>query len=164
MDTVVCHCFCHQRAVLHKDVGHCAHETVGSGLGRHNFNPDEWEILMRVNHLDTKEEFVTWMTGASVTDEMLASGEYVPYIDAISPARLINQHSVPTLAGYGLKDHLVPASSRILLKKALEENNVTHDFLVFPNCNHGMYRDLDVLQDFLDKSLSYCQTYFAGTK
>lgn len=40
------------------------------------------------------------------------------------------KNPVPTLCGYGLKDHLVP-----------------HDYLPFPNSNHGMYADHDVMQD-----------------
>ncbi len=67
---------------------------------------------------------------------------------------------VPTLCGYGLKDHLVPHSSRELLVEALEYNGVPHDYLPFPNSNHGMYADLDVMQNFFNISLEYCNYYF----
>ncbi len=128
--------------------------------GPADFEPNDWNILIKTNKLKSKAEFATMMTGVNITDEMIASGEYNRYIDKISPARLVTTNTVPSLVGYGLKDHLVPASSRTLLKKALEDNGIIHDYLEFPNCNHGMYRDLDKLQIFLDKSLEYCKNYF----
>ena len=51
-------------------------------------------------------------------------------------------------------------TSRTLLVKALQDNGVKHDYIEFPHSNHGMYADLDKLQEFLDKSLEYCSTYF----
>ncbi len=128
--------------------------------GPADFEPNDWNILIKTNKLKSKAEFVTMMTGENITDEMIVSGEYNQYIDKISPARLVNSNTVPSLVGYGLKDHLVPASSRTLLKKAFDDNGVVHDYLEFPNSNHGMYRDLDKMQTFLDKSLKYCNKYF----
>ncbi len=129
--------------------------------GPADFEPNDWDILIRVNKWADKKEFVKQMTGQTFTDEQMANGEHKPYIDAVSPARLVNENSVPTLCGYGLKDHLVPHSSREELTKALAENGVPHDYLPFPNSNHGMYADLDVMQDFIDKSLQYCERYFS---
>lgn len=128
--------------------------------GPADFEPSDWHILIKVNKLQSEAEFATWMTGVNITEEMIGSGEHDRYIDEISPARLVSKNSVPSLVGYGLKDHLVPASSRTLLKEALEKNEVVHDYMEFPNSNHGMYRDLDILQVFLDKSLEYCDRYF----
>ena len=124
------------------------------------FEPDEWGILMRVNKTETQREFVEIMTGVQITDEQMKSGEYKKYIDEISPSMLVDITSVPTLCGYGLKDHLVPASSRETLIAALESNNVAFDYIPFPNSNHGMYADLDALQEFIDLSLVYCDRYF----
>lgn len=128
--------------------------------GPADFEPDDWNILIKTNKLKSKAEFATMMTGVNITDDMIISGEYNQFIDKISPARLVNSNTVPSLVGYGLKDHLVPASSRILLKKAFDDSGIMYDYLEFPNCNHGMYRDLDKLQLFLDKSLAYCNNYF----
>ena len=38
--------------------------------------------------------------------------------------------------------------------------NVMYDYIEFPKSNHGMYNDLDKLQEFLDKSLEYAKVYF----
>lgn len=128
--------------------------------GPSDFEPTDWTLLKQVNKIKTDNEFLQWMTGKDITDEMIESGEYERYVDEISPARLINAASVPTLVGYGLKDHAVPASSRILLLEALERSGITYDYIEFPNSNHGMYADLDKLQEFMDKSLEYCEKYF----
>lgn len=128
--------------------------------GPADFEPGDWGILMRVNRWKTEKEFVEQMTGQTFTDEQMANGEYDNDINSISPARIVDEDSVPTLCGYGLRDHLVPASSRKALVKALANCGVTHDYLPFPNSNHGMYADLDVMQEFIDLSLAYCAAYF----
>ncbi|MGN0619920.1 MAG: alpha/beta hydrolase [Ruminiclostridium sp.] len=128
--------------------------------GPSDFEPTDWTLLKQVNKIKTDTEFLQWMTGADITDEMLESGDFNRYVDEISPARLVNSTSVPTLVGYGLKDHAVPASSRILLLEALEKSGIAYDYIEFPNSNHGMYADLDKLQEFMDKSLEYCEKYF----
>lgn len=125
-----------------------------------DFEPSDWGVLMRVNKWETQKEFAEQMTGQSFSDEQMINGGYSEYISAISPARLVNKNTVPVLCGYGLRDHLVPSSSRELLVKALESNNVCFDYLPFPNSNHGMYADLDVLREFIDLSLEYCGKFF----
>ncbi len=130
--------------------------------GPADFEPSDWSILMRVNKWQDAKEFVEQMTGHAVNNSQMENGGYQSYIDGISPARLVTKESVPTLCGYGLKDHLVPNTSRELLLTALSEKGVPHNYLPFPNSNHGMYSDLDVMQQFIDLSLVYCDRYFAG--
>lgn len=125
-----------------------------------DFEPSEWSLLKRVNKIQSDTEFLKWMTGIDITDEMLASGEYTKYVDEISPARLVNENSVPSLIGYGLKDHAVPASSRTILLDALKNSGAVYTYYEFPHSNHGMYNDLDVLQEFLNMSLEYCKQFF----
>ncbi len=125
-----------------------------------SFEPEYWDILKKINKLDTDIEFIEMMTGMSITEEMFTSGIYEQYIERISPTHLVSQNSVPTLLGYGLKDHLVPAQLKYFLIDALEQNGVAYDYIEFPNSNHGMYADPDKLQEFLDLSLRYCSNYF----
>lgn len=128
--------------------------------GPSDFEPSEWSLLKRVNKIQSDTEFLKWMTGVDITDEMLASGEYTKYVDEISPARLVNENSVPSLIGYGLKDHAVPASSRTILLDSLQKSGSVYKYYEFPRSNHGMYNDLDVLQEFLDESVEWCRFYF----
>lgn len=125
-----------------------------------DFEPSDWDILIKKNKWRSEAEFATVMTGEEITGEMILSGEYVKFIDEISPARLLNEKSVPTLMGYGSKDHCVPSSSRELIKQAAENCSIVFDYYEFPHSNHGMYRDPDVMQRFIDKSLEYCTLYF----
>lgn len=125
-----------------------------------DFTPEDWDILKKVNHLNSDAEFLSMMTGINITDEIVRSGEYESYLNGISPARLVTENSVPTLMGYGLKDHLVPRELKYRLVDSLNKSGVQYDYFEFPNCNHGMYRDLDILEDFLNLSLEYCDRYF----
>lgn len=145
------------------DYGHKYDLYVPANLDIGNaqqLEPSDWDILKKVNKLDTDAEFLSMMTGVNITEEIIKSGEYEKYVDMISPARLVNENSVPTLLGYGLKDHLVPRELKYKLVSALEDNGVEYDYFEFPNCNHGMYRDLDMLKQFLELSLEYCERYF----
>ena len=81
-------------------------------------------------------------------------------IKAISPACIVNKNRVPSLIGYGLKDHCVPLDQKYYLMDAYNMYNVPYDYIEFPKSNHGMYNDLDKLQEFLDKSIEYADRYF----
>ena len=117
------------------------------------FAPSEWSLLMKVDRLDSEEEFCKMMMGKELED-------YVTEIQNISPACIVNEDSVPSLIGYGLIDHCVPLSQKYYLMEAYDRDNVMYDYIEFPKSNHGMYNDLDKLQEFLDKSLEYAKVYF----
>ena len=118
------------------------------------FAPSEWSLLMKVDRLDSEEEFCKMMTGKEFED-------YDTEIQNISPTCIVNEDSVPSLIGYGLIDHCVPLSQKYYLMEAYDRDNVMYDYIEFPKSNHGMYNDLDKLQEFLDKSLEYAKAYFA---
>ena len=62
--------------------------------------------------------------------------------------------------GYGLIDHCVPTQLKYPLIDALKENGVPYDYVEFPKSNHGMYNDIDKLQEFINLSLEYGDKYF----
>lgn len=117
------------------------------------FAPSEWSLLMKVDRLDSEEKFCKMMTGKELED-------YDTEIQNISPACIVNEDSVPSLIGYGLIDHCVPLSQKYYLIEVYDRDNVMYDYIEFPKSNHGMYNDLDKLQEFLDKSLEYAKVYF----
>ena len=119
------------------------------------FAPSEWSLLMKVDRLDSEEEFCKMMTGKELED-------YDTEIQNISPACIVNEDSVPSLIGYGLIDHCVPLSQKYYLIEVYDRDNVMYDYIEFPKSNHGMYNDLDKLQEFLDKSLEYARVYFTN--
>jgi len=115
------------------------------------FAPSEWSLLMKVDRLDSEEKFCKMMTGKELED-------YDTEIQNISPACIVNEDSVPSLIGYGLIDHCVPLSQKYYLIEVYDR----YDYIEFPKSNHGMYNDLDKLQEFLDKSLEYARVYFTN--
>ena len=119
------------------------------------FAPSEWSLLMKVDRLDSEEKFYKMMTGKELED-------YDTEIQNISPACIVNEDSVPSLIGYGLIDHCVPLSQKYYLIEVYDRDNVMYDYIEFPKSNHGMYNDLDKLQEFLDKSLEYARVYFTN--
>ena len=119
------------------------------------FAPSEWSLLMKVDRLDSEEKFCKMMTGKELED-------YDTEIQNISPACIVNEDSVPSLIGYGLIDHCVPLSQKYYLIDVYDRDNVMYDYIEFPKSNHGMYNDLDKLQEFLDKSLEYARVYFTN--
>lgn len=119
------------------------------------FAPSEWSLLMKVDRLDSEEKFCKMMTGKELED-------YDTEIQNISPACIVNEDSVPSLIGYGLIDHCVPLSQKYYLIEVYARDNVMYDYIEFPKSNHGMYNDLDKLQEFLDKSLEYARVYFTN--
>ena len=125
-----------------------------------SFEPSDWSLLKSIDHITTDADFATMMTGVRITDEMMASKEYLPYIYSVSPTYLVEANSVPTLMGYGLIDHCVPTKLKYPLIDALKENGVPYDYVEFPKSNHGMYNDIDKLQEFINLSLEYCDKYF----
>ena len=119
------------------------------------FAPSEWSLLLKVDRLDSEEKFCKMMTGKELED-------YDTEIQNISPACIVNEDSVPSLIGYGLIDHCVPLSQKYYLIEVYDRDNVMYDYIEFPKSNHGMYNDLDKLQEFLDKSLEYARVYFTN--
>jgi len=119
------------------------------------FAADEWELLKKVDGLESDDEFYRMMIGDDYSEENLQEE-----INSISPASLVDEDSVPTLLGYGLIDHCVPLTQKYYLLDSLKKYNVPCDYIEFPHSNHGMYNDPDKLQNFIDLSLEYCSRYF----
>lgn len=110
-------------------------------------DPGDWDLLKKVDRLKSDEEFISMMTD---------DGDW----KAVSPAWIVRSNSVPTLMGYGLIDHCVPLNQKTTLMEAMDSVGAEYDYIPFPKSNHGMYNDLDKMQEFIDMSLVYCSDYF----
>nr|WP_288634299.1 prolyl oligopeptidase family serine peptidase [uncultured Intestinibacter sp.] len=119
------------------------------------FEPNDWELLMKVNRWNSNEEFLKMMTGFDLNEK-----NYMEQVKKISPSCLVNKNTVPTLFGYGLRDHCVPLNQKSYLIDSLDKYEISYDYIEFPKSNHGMYNDLDKMQEFIDMSLEYCKRYF----
>ncbi len=124
--------------------------------GPASFEPELWGNTTD----EDKAAFITMMSGQSVTAEMVVSGEIQRYIDAISPAAQVGPGTVPTLMAYGPKDKIVPPQLKFLLLEKLEEYNIPHDYIEFPNSGHGLMNDPDKMVEYVALLDTYIETYF----
>ncbi|MBE6943187.1 MAG: alpha/beta hydrolase [Ruminococcaceae bacterium] len=99
-------------------------------------------------------------TGEKITEEMVADGSYLSYIDAISPAGCVNENTVPTLCAYGPNDVIVPVDMKFVLFAQFDKYGVTYEFVNFENSGHDMMGDPEKQEYFVKRSLEYCELYF----
>ena len=77
----------------------------------------------------------------------------------MSPAAHFTSTSVPTVVCHGMKDNIVPYKDSVILNQALDNAGVTHEYIVFPNSNHGLESDPDksvLMQNAFER---YVDTY-----
>ncbi|MGN1142348.1 MAG: alpha/beta hydrolase [Oliverpabstia sp.] len=125
--------------------------------GPAHFDPDGWGGNGDSEHASA---FLSMMTGVDITKEMVDNGEAEKYMEAISPAFLVDENTVPTLCAYGPKDKVVPPALKFKLFEAFEEYGVSYDYIEFPNSNHIMYSDPDKQEEYITKVMEYCDKYF----
>lgn len=123
-----------------------------------SFDPIWWGATN--NDYAMQAMFVSNFSGEDVTAEMVERGEHLPIIDAMSPAALVREDTVPTLCAYGSRDKTVPARLKYHLFAALERYHIPYDYVEYPNSNHGLYDDPKSQKEFLRKLDEYCAHYF----
>lgn len=85
--------------------------------------------------------------------------EWSNAVQTYSPVYWVTEKSVPTVLAHGKKDTIVPFSNAIKLDEVLTSNNVTHQFVVFPESGHNLDKDLESKEQ-TDSAIShYIQTY-----
>lgn len=75
-----------------------------------------------------------------------------------SPINFITKNSPPTIILQGGKDDLVPQSQSIALNIKLEENNVVHQLVLYPNEGHGwagnnLLDSFNKIKDFINTNV-----------
>lgn len=122
------------------------------------FHPVWWGATN--NDYKMQAMFVGNFSGKAVTVEMVERGEHLPIIEAMSPACLVRENTVPTLCAYGPRDKMVPACLKFALFEALERYQVPYDYVEYPHSNHGLYDDPKAQRVFVQKVDEYCEKYF----
>ena len=123
---------------------------VGSMAGPADISEQVWgsEMTIRV----TKR-----LTGVTLTEEKLLSGEADELLQSISPVSFVNENSPPTAIIHGGKDTLVPVTNTGSLIEKLSQNEVPYDYVHVKNAGH-----LLLLNPF--KHLSYYKTLIRYAK
>lgn len=137
--------------------------AVISMVGPASFEPADWFGFEDDYASDETAEagagFVSIITGDTVTAEMMRTGEYEQYLEPVSPVMLVTPEAPPSLLAYGALDKVTPYAASDDMEPVLEENDVPHDVLVFPNSGHALNRDSD-MNDRLGELIDhYLDTY-----
>ena len=100
------------------------------------------------------------LVGQVVSVEQMKNGEADELIASVSPARLLNSDCVPSIAGYGLQDTVVPTGNASAMKKALEESGIEYTYIEYPNSNHLLQQDADSTAKYDKAVKDYALRYF----
>ena len=128
-------------------------------VGPSFFLKDAWP-----DHPDLSFGLTKAGAGIEMSREEYDSGIKFEAVKSISPALLVNEQTVPTIAAYGGKDPLVPTPHAEKLRKALEEYNVPHVFIIYPHSGHFLCEDPDCAKKYREAILEYCRKHFAPSK
>lgn len=85
--------------------------------------------------------------------------EALPYLAAVSPVSYVSSDCVPTALGHGMKDVTVPYSNAVELDAKLTQFGVKHDFVTYPNSDHGLSNDKDSADKMNELMYNYAYTY-----
>lgn len=123
--------------------------------GPASFEPELWN--MQTN--EEKAYFVNSVSGKGFTAEDVGTEEFQEAIDEISVATMINENSVPILLAYGPNDKIVSVKSKYPLLEKLDEYNIPHDYVEFPNSGHGLLGDPDKTTKYYQLMDRYLEKY-----
>lgn len=130
-------------------------KLVFQQTGPADFAPEMWNCQTD----DDKAAFVSAMTGVPLTEADVRSGRYLEVASEISPASLVDSTSVPTVCAYGPKDKIVPVDLKFKLFDSFKRHGVIFEYIEFPNSGHAMLSDRDKFEEYVQKSLQFCENY-----
>lgn len=137
-------------------------KMVFGAAGPSSFYPEDWKCYGFDRRSEESDAAAREMFGTMAGKELKAefgTPEYEEEIRDISALLWINENSVPTLAAYGKHDKVQPYEGSRRLLKALEDNQVPHDFYIFEHSGHGLQNDSKVYGAYMRKILEYPDTY-----
>ncbi len=82
-----------------------------------------------------------------------------PFLLQASPIAYVRENTVPTILCHGEKDDVVPVSNALTLAQKLQELNVQHELLLYPNSGHGLESDPTQAKRADELMLEYAKTY-----
>lgn len=128
-------------------------------VGPSSFYPEDWSPYGLDQNPEAAANLFSIMAGTEITVDMFGTETYEEAIKAISAYMWVNENSVPTVAAYGVYDKVAPFDTVKHLVKALEENNVTHEYIEFPHSGHALQNDNDLYVKYMETVEEYLDTY-----
>ena len=99
-------------------------------------------------------------SGVEMTREEYEDGRMAEAVRSISPALLVDESTVPTIAAYGGKDTLVPSPHAWKLREALAAHKVPHEFILYRHSGHFLCGDPACARRYRQAVLEFCEKYF----
>ena len=124
-------------------------------VGPSAFTPDSWP-----DRPDVSYGVARIGAGVEMTREEYEDGRMAEAVRSISPALLVDEHTVPTIAAYGGRDDLVRRPHAVKLLKALEEHKVPHVFILYRHSGHFLSGDPACARMYRQAVLEFCEKYF----
>lgn len=128
-------------------------------VGPSSFYPEDWSLYGLDQSPEAAVDLFSIMAGAEIKVDMLGTDAYQEAIKPISAYRWVNEHTVPTVAAYGVYDKVCPFDTVKHLIHALEENNVPHEYIEFPHSGHALQNDTALYVKYMETVEEYLDTY-----
>ncbi|BCN31671.1 alpha/beta hydrolase [Anaeromicropila herbilytica] len=128
-------------------------------VGPSSFYPEDWSVYGLDQNSKAAAGLFGVMAGTKITSDMFGTKAYEEAIKPISAYMWVDKNSVPTVCAYGVYDRVCPFDTVKHLKKALEENNVTHEYIELPHSGHALQNDNDLYALYMEKVTDYLDTY-----
>ena len=129
--------------------------------GPSSFHHEDWTSYGLDKNPEAAAALFSVMSGNEITAKMIEANDYDDMVRDISAYMWVNENSVPTLCAYGKKDVICPFASARHLVKALEDNNVPHDYIEFPHSGHALMLDPICQEQLMEKMSYYLETYLS---
>lgn len=128
-------------------------------VGPSSFYPEDWSVYGLDQNPEAATGLFSIMAGTKITANMFGTEAYEEAIKPISAYKWVNGNSVPTVVAYGLYDKVCPFDTVKYLIHALEENNVTHEYIEFPHSGHALQNDDALYVKYMETVENYLDTY-----
>lgn len=126
---------------------------VGSMAGPADISAEVWGE-------DYAKRITKCLTGKSITDEMLFSGEAEALLASVSPVAYVSENAPPTAILHGTKDGTVPVSNTESLIDALSKNGVCYDYICMKRADHMLILNPFKHLYYYHILIKYAKTYF----
>ncbi len=133
-------------------------KMVFEAVGPSSFYPEDWKSYGLDKSADAARELFGTMAGKEI-ESAFGTPSYDEEMKDISALLWVNEKTVPTLMAYGKHDKFQPYEGSQRLLKALEDNNIPHDYYLCEHSGHGLQNDNKVYAEYMRKILEYLDVY-----
>ena len=137
--------------------------TFGA-VGPASFYQEDWGVY----GLDQSDEacagMFSVMAGVEITPEEIRDGSYLEKVKPISASMWVDENSAPTVVAYGTHDRVQPYLASLRLKTALEENGVEYKYFELLHPGHGLRKDNEGSQQWMDAIAQYLDRFMPNAE